>query len=88
LCQPLPLALETAMLWLKDDDLDKAGKHYEGSERQLGEVDKSVALQRSFPDFASLQAAGFSDWAEQLYRPLLDLQTQELLVITPVEDDA
>lgn len=88
LCQPLPLALETAMLWLADEDPGKAAKHYEGNERQSGEAARSVALQRSFPDFASLQAAGFSDWAEQLYRPLLDLQAQDLLVVTPVEDDA
>ncbi|SFM24283.1 exodeoxyribonuclease V subunit gamma [Halopseudomonas yangmingensis] len=88
LCQPLPLALESAMLWLRDADPGKAAKYYEGRERQTGEVGRSVVLQRSFPDFASLQAAGFNDWAEQLYRPLLDLQDQQLLVISAQEDEA
>ncbi|TVP87520.1 MAG: exodeoxyribonuclease V subunit gamma [Pseudomonadaceae bacterium] len=88
LCQPLPLALETAMIWLQGEDAGKARLRYEGSDYLAGEVDRSVALQRSFPDFASLLEAGFVDWSEQVYRPLLQLQAQELLVICPVEASA
>ena len=74
--RPLPVAVETAFAYLLEQDeskqMDKARACYEGSAYALGERDKSVALQRSYPAFASLVAdEEFAGWAEALYQPLL-----------------
>ena len=75
--RPLPVAVETAFVMLGEGDPDKAvakaRSHYDGSDFSVGEVDKSVALQRSYPDFASLLATEeFPGWAESLYGPLVE----------------
>lgn len=77
--RPLPVAMQTACAFLLETDtskqLDKARACYEGSEYTQGERDTSLALQRSYADFASLIAnEEFAGWAETLYQPLLDAQ--------------
>lgn len=72
---PLPVALKTAMSFLKEANDDKAKAIYEGSFRSTGEVQNSAALARQFPTYADLQADGdFSYWAQQLYGALLNAQ--------------
>ncbi len=73
--QPLPVAPVSAFAWLTERDehkaLDKAREAYEGSGFSQGEVQRSVALQRSYVDFASLlQTGAFERWAQALYQPL------------------
>lgn len=75
--RPLPVAAETAFALLTEkkpeQQLFKAASCYDGSSFLTGEVSKSVALQRSYPDFASLLAnEEFQGWAEALYQPLVD----------------
>lgn len=75
--RPLPVAAETAFALLTEkkpeQQLFKAASCYDGSSFLTGEVSKSVALQRSYPDFASLLAnEEFQGWAEALYLPLVD----------------
>ena len=70
LCRPLPVAVETAFAFLQEADeskqWDKARACYEGSSYALGERDKNVALQRSYPDFASLIAdEEFAGWPKR-----------------------
>ena len=72
---PLPVALKTAMSFLKDQDDDKAKAVYEGSFSFSGEVHNSAALARQFPNYTNLQADGdFSYWAHQLYGGLFNAQ--------------
>ena len=48
----------------------------------------SPALQRSYPDFASLQANDeFIGWAESLYQPLAQAIEDEWLMITQASED-
>jgi len=69
--RPLPLAVETAFVWLRAGLVEKARQAYEGGYRTLGERDKDPWLARAYPDFESLTAGGdFGDWAEALLRPL------------------
>jgi len=91
--RPLPIAVETAFAFLLEQDeskqLDKARACYEGSAYALGERDKSVALQRSYPDFASLIAdEEFAGWAEALYRPLLSGLDEGWLEFSLATEDA
>lgn len=93
LCKPLPVAVDTAFAYLLEADeekgLDKARICYEGSSYALGERDKSVALQRTYPDFASLIAGEeFVGWAEALYRPLLNACDDGWLTFSPVGEGA
>lgn len=68
---PLPVALKTAMNFLKTQSADKAQAIYEGAYNMSGEVQNNAALARQFPTFADLQADGqFSHWAEALYGAL------------------
>jgi exodeoxyribonuclease V gamma subunit len=68
---PLPVALKTAMNFLKTQSDDKAKAIYEGGYNISGEVQNNAALARQFPTFADLKADGqFSYWAEALYGAL------------------
>ncbi len=72
---PLPVALKTAMSFLKDQSDDKAKTVYEGGFNVSGEVQNSAALARQFPTFADLVADGdFSFWAQQLYGSLFNAE--------------
>lgn len=72
---PLPVALKTAMDFLKNQSDDKAKAVYEGGFNSSGEVQNSAALARQFPTFTDLQACGdFSLWAQQLYGSLFNAQ--------------
>lgn len=76
---PLPLACKTAFVWLMSDPakaLDKAHAQYSGDDWNPGEVDYDVYLSRFFPQFNDLLSATvedqhFGDWAEKLYRPIV-----------------
>ncbi|WP_148716007.1 exodeoxyribonuclease V subunit gamma [Chitinolyticbacter meiyuanensis] len=89
--RPLPVAMQTALRWLEEDRKardkgkevagawDAAGKIYDGDDFSAGEVAKSAALARQYPDFAALTQDGeFGRWATQLYQPLLDASPQVL----------
>ena len=86
LCQPLPVAVETAFAYLmaKDEQREsKARQCYEGSDFSTGELDKSPALQRTYGDFASMwDTDEFERWAHQLYQPLVELSQTAGLSIT------
>ncbi|GGD07254.1 exodeoxyribonuclease V subunit gamma [Halopseudomonas salina] len=86
--QPLPAELETGMLWLAHGDDGKTREHYEGTDFKPGAMLRSVALQRSYPDYASLQAAGFETWAQSLYQPLAQMLENTWLTVQPVEVEA
>lgn len=75
--QPLPVMPKTAICWLQTQDAEKCRQIYEGGYMVGGERDYSPELQRYYPDFASLQQAGFSEWAENLYQPLLNTKLAE-----------
>lgn len=76
---PLPVALKTAMSFLKDQDDHKAQSIYEGGYNVSGEVQNSAALARQFPSYAALQADGnFSHWAYQLYGSLYNAEKVSL----------
>ncbi|ART79219.1 exodeoxyribonuclease V subunit gamma [Oceanisphaera avium] len=77
---PLPVALHTAMVWLSQQDEDKARKKYEGDGFfARGEVRDNAALARHYPSFNALNASGeFALWSERLYRPLLEHPPQSL----------
>ena len=85
--RPLPVAVETAFAWLTEGKEEKrlgaAKLCFEGNDFSRGEVDGSPALQRSYPDFASLQASDeFIGWAQSLYQPLAQAVEDEWLMIT------
>lgn len=82
---PLPIARRTAFAWLRVEAAnrnlaDDKRKHPASAARQSydraghqhgrGEVEDDICLQREWPDFDALHAAGFEQWLH-LYRPLL-----------------
>lgn len=68
---PLPIALKTAMEYLKSSSDDKAKAVYEGTYNLSGEVQSNPALARQFASYADLQADGrFTVWADTLYSAL------------------
>ncbi|QBL10459.1 exodeoxyribonuclease V subunit gamma [Rheinheimera sp. D18] len=71
LLQPLPLMPKTALCYLQTQDENKSREVFEGGYKRAGERDNAPELTRYYPDFASLMAAGFTDWAQQVYGPLL-----------------
>ena len=73
LATPLPVMPKTALCYLQGGDLAKCREQYEGGYSLTGELDGAPELARYYPDFASLLDAGFTDWAEKLYRPMLQL---------------
>ena len=90
--RPLPVAMETACAFLlepvSEQQLAKARACYEGSQYTKGERDKSVALQRSYPDFADMLVdEEFAGWAESLYQPLLDAQDEGWLTFDLAGED-
>jgi exodeoxyribonuclease V gamma subunit len=91
--RPLPVAPQSAIALLTSKDEQQMGKAkscYEGSDFLSGEVDRSLALQRSYPDFASLWQDGeFEHWAQVLYLPLIrHWQDQLIHVVRAGEDEA
>lgn len=78
MCEPLPLAYETAMAWLlAADQPDKAAKSaaeaYEGGYQRTGERDNERVLQRQFPSFEQLSADGrFEELAQDFYALMLE----------------
>ncbi|MDP5135042.1 exodeoxyribonuclease V subunit gamma [Rheinheimera baltica] len=74
LAQPLPIMPKTAFCYLQTGDEAKCREMFEGGYQRSGERDNSPELARYYPDFASLMAAGFPDWAEKVYGPLLQSQ--------------
>lgn len=94
--RPLPCAPETAFAWLeamlagKEDKADMAAQTvYEGGFKLTGEVEKSAALRRQYPDFASLSASGeFAELGQQLYAPLIDAYRSQLLTLVDTGEDA
>lgn len=89
--RPLPVALETAFAFLGGKDEQRMGRAqgcYEGSAYLTGEMHKSLALQRSYPDFASLWQDGeFEHWAQLLYQPLVQAQAERTLQLTRSGED-
>ncbi|MFD1009586.1 exodeoxyribonuclease V subunit gamma [Oceanisphaera ostreae] len=73
---PLPVALNTAMVWLDKADEGKARTKYEGDDYfGVGECLQNAALSRQYPTFSCLTASGeFASWSERLYRPLFKHQ--------------
>lgn len=72
---PLPVAIKTAMSFLKDASDSKAKAVYEGGFNNIGEVQSSAALARQFANYAALTADGdFSYWAQQLYACLFNAE--------------
>ncbi|MBM33877.1 MULTISPECIES: exodeoxyribonuclease V subunit gamma [unclassified Arsukibacterium] len=77
---PWPLELESAMLYLQQQDKNKytteqifqqCEKRYQGDSYNPGIVQQNLYLQRLFTDFNQLTASGdFFQLAELLYRPL------------------
>ncbi len=71
LAQPLPLMPKTALCFVQTQNEAKCRELFEGGYNFGGEVEAAPELQRYYPDFASLLRAGFADWAQKLYGPLL-----------------
>ncbi|CAK0770870.1 hypothetical protein CCP4SC76_5370003 [Gammaproteobacteria bacterium] len=70
MCRPLPLAVKTALVWLKTNDAQKTRSAYEGGFSK-GEVDHCAYLQRAYPNFEALVADGtFYELAHTLLHPL------------------
>lgn len=75
LCAPLPVAIRTASAWLlAGEDLEKAAKQaakvFDGDDFSPSERRQDAYLQRSFADFATMQAQDFPYWAKLLYEPM------------------
>lgn len=71
--EPIPVALKTAMDFLKNQSDGKAKSVYEGGFQSAGEVQQSAALARQFPSYADLIAdETFGEWAELLYGSLFN----------------
>lgn len=72
---PAPLAARTALAMLAaggNADPEAAARElFQGNPRREGERDTDPYLQRAWPDFDALLAAGFADWAKALYQPLM-----------------
>ncbi|HEY0924204.1 exodeoxyribonuclease V subunit gamma [Rheinheimera pacifica] len=77
LTQPLPLLPKTALCFVQTRDEAKCRELFEGGYNFAGEIDTAPELQRYYPDFASLLQAGFADWAQKLYGPLLQTPLAE-----------
>ncbi|MGP9802932.1 exodeoxyribonuclease V subunit gamma [Rheinheimera sp. NSM] len=77
LTQPLPLLPKTALCFVQTQDEAKCRELFEGGYNFAGEIDTAPELQRYYPDFASLLQAGFADWAQKLYGPLLQTPLAE-----------
>ncbi|HKM28041.1 MAG TPA: exodeoxyribonuclease V subunit gamma, partial [Thiopseudomonas sp.] len=84
---PIPVALKTAMAFLKDQaDTEKKGKPhnsaqtaYEGGFNTTGEVQQSAALARQYPSYADLLAdETFADWTDLLYGALFNAEIIKL----------
>ncbi|GAB58947.1 exodeoxyribonuclease V subunit gamma [Rheinheimera nanhaiensis] len=73
LIKPLPVMPKTALCYLQSGDLAKCREQYEGGYSLSGELDDAPELARYYPDFASLLDAGFTDWADKLYGPMLQV---------------
>ncbi|WP_205340234.1 exodeoxyribonuclease V subunit gamma [Denitrificimonas caeni] len=70
---PIPVALKTAMDFLKNQSDGKAKSVYEGGFQSAGEVQHSAALARQYPSYADLIAdETFAEWAELLYGSLFN----------------
>ena len=68
--QPLPLMPKTALCYLQTGDEGKCRDIFEGGYQRSGERDNAPELLRYYPDFNSLLAAGFADWAQKVYGPM------------------
>lgn len=64
---PLPMNAELAAALLNEATITALEDLYNGTERTTGEVQKSVALQRYYPDFNSL-ANDYECWAQGIYK--------------------
>ena len=71
LVAPLPVMPKTALCFLQTGDLAKCREQYEGGYSLTGELEGAPELARYYPDFASLMQAGFADWAQKVYGPLV-----------------
>lgn len=70
---PIPVALKTAMDFLKNQSDGKAKDVYQGGFQSVGEVQQSAALARQYPSYADLIAdETFAEWAELLYGSLFN----------------
>lgn len=76
LVQPAPLACRTALALLTagegEDPVAQARSSYNGNGRYPGEVAQDRYLQRAWPEFERLLAAGLEAWARELYQPLIN----------------
>jgi len=74
--RPAPLACRTALALLTaadgSDPIVQARTAFDGDERFPGEGARDRYLQRAWPEFDPLLAAGLEAWAQALYQPLLD----------------
>lgn len=76
---PIPVALKTAMDFLKNQQDAKAKEVYEGSFKSTGEVQQSAALARQYPTYADLVAdETFPEWAQLLYGSLFEADIMQL----------
>jgi len=81
-CRPLPVALQAALAWLQAeadgrDPQTEAGRAYEGSEHQAGDLLRSPYHRRVYPDARALVLAPeFQHWTDVLYRPLFEAVTE------------
>ena len=69
--QPLPLLPKTALCYVQTADENQCRELFEGGYNFSGELQSAPELQRYYPDFASLMQAGFADWAQKIYGPLV-----------------
>ena len=76
LLQPLPLMPKTALCYLQTGDEGKCRDMFEGGYQRSGERDNAPELTRYYPDFNSLLAAGFTDWAQKVYGPMQQSLTE------------
>ncbi|SDT16618.1 DNA helicase/exodeoxyribonuclease V, gamma subunit [Halopseudomonas litoralis] len=96
LSRPLPCAPDTAFAWLdnlangEEKATQAAQAAYEGGFKLTGEVERSAALRRQYPDFASLIASGeFAELSQQLYAPLTEACRDQLLtLVDAIGEDA
>ncbi|WP_292256281.1 exodeoxyribonuclease V subunit gamma [Marinospirillum sp.] len=80
----LPLPCKTAFSLLLDKD---ARAEYEGGFQRAGEVTDHPALQRFWPDFASLAAdPRLADFSQRLYRPLITCLSQTPVMENPINE--
>lgn len=71
--RPLPLAVDTAAVWLRQSAGQEARTAYEGGFNLTGEVGKDACLRRAYSNYDALIASGeFETLARQLILPLLE----------------